>query len=79
MGRVVTCESQSGLDGRLLLDRPQMARELKLARFRNPRIAWTDGSSSKISIRTQLTILARAGSVRRTPRYSSSTTTTCAH
>ncbi len=60
-GRVVTCESQSGLDGRLLLDRPQMARELKLARFRNPRIAWDGRFKQQDSIRTQLTILGEAG------------------
>jgi len=60
-GRVVTCESQSGLDGRLLLKRPHMARELKAARFRNPRIAWDGRFSQQESIKAQLTILSEAG------------------
>lgn len=60
-GRVVSCESQSGLDGRLLLDSPQVARELKLARFRNPRIAWDGRYKQQDSIKTQLSILSEAG------------------
>lgn len=60
-GRVVSCESQSGLDGRLLLESPAVARELKLARFRNPRIAWDGRYSQQDSIKTQLSILFEAG------------------
>jgi len=60
-GRVVSCESQSGLDGRLLLDAPEVARELKLARFRNPRIAWDGRYQQQESIKKQLSILCEAG------------------
>jgi hypothetical protein len=60
-GRVVSCESQSGLDGRLLLDKPHLARDLKQARFRNPRIAWDGRFSQQESIREQLAILKDAG------------------
>ncbi len=44
-GRVVTSESQSGFDGRVLLKKPHLAEMLKAARFRNPRIAWDGGFS----------------------------------
>lgn len=60
-GRVVSCESQSGLDGRLLLESPAVARELKLARFKNPRIAWDGRYSQQDSIKRQLSILCEAG------------------
>lgn len=60
-GRVVSCESQSGLDGRLLLEKPELARELKLARFRNPRIAWDGRFKQQESISKQLAILRDAG------------------
>lgn len=60
-GRVVTSESQSGFDGRVLLKRPDLARMLKRARFRNPRIAWDGGLGEAESIRDQLDILRDAG------------------
>lgn len=60
-GKVVSCESQSGLDGRLLLESPEVARELRLARFRNPRIAWDGRHAQQESIKTQLSILLEAG------------------
>ena len=58
-GRVVTSECQSGFDGRLLT--PELAQKLKLARFRNPRIAWDGGLDEADSIRHQLNLLNNAG------------------
>jgi hypothetical protein len=60
-GRSVSCESQSGLDGRLLLGDPKLARSLKSAHFRNPRIAWDSGLSQRAGVRDQLKILVAAG------------------
>ena len=37
---IIWCESQSGFDGRLLMENPKLAKLLKKARFRYPRIAW---------------------------------------
>lgn len=59
--KVVSCESQSGLDGRLLLERPELAGELKAARFRSPRIAWDGRFAQQESIQEQLAILRNAG------------------
>lgn len=58
---VVYCESQSGLDGRILKQKPHLAYLLKKARFQNPRIAWDGGISSRENIRTQIEILKQAG------------------
>lgn len=38
--RVIQCECQSGLDGRVLIQKPHLARKFKKARFRNIRMAW---------------------------------------
>lgn len=58
-GRRVTCECQSGFDGRLLT--PEIARLLKAARFRNPRFAWDGGFDEADSIKAQLDMLCDAG------------------
>ncbi len=60
-GRVVTCESQSGIDGRLLLEKPALASVLKQARFRSVRIAWDGPVRQSDSINEQLQILVHAG------------------
>lgn len=60
-GRVVTCESQSGFDGRILLRKPRLAQLLKKARFRAPRIAWDGGLADAPRIKKQLEILRAAG------------------
>lgn len=62
-GRVVTSECQSGFDGRLLT--PDLARKLKAARFRNPRIAWDGPLSDMPEIERQLQMLSDAGYSRR--------------
>jgi hypothetical protein len=38
--RVVTCDCQSGFDGRILEEKPHLARLLKKARFSQIRVAW---------------------------------------
>lgn len=58
---VIYCESQSGLDGRILKERPHIASLLKKARFKNPRIAWDVGVSLKNRIKNQIEILLQAG------------------
>lgn len=57
----VYCESQSGLDGRILERKPQLANLLKKARFQNPRIAWDGGISQKDKIKKQIDILLEGG------------------
>lgn len=56
----IYCESQSGLDGRILKNKPHLAHLLKRARFRNPRIAWDGGVASKDKIESQIEILLQA-------------------
>lgn len=58
-GRVITSECQSGFDGRLLT--ADLSRKLKLARFRNPRIAWDGGFEELEEIRHQVDLLEGAG------------------
>ncbi|MFW9875326.1 MAG: Fe-S oxidoreductase [Candidatus Thorarchaeota archaeon] len=57
----VTCESQSGLDGRLLKNDPEIATLLKKARFKNPRIAWDGPYGHWSRIKEQIGILKEAG------------------
>jgi hypothetical protein len=59
--RVITCESQSGIDGRILSERPHLASLLKSARFRNLRIAWDGPFDHAARIRDQIGILVDAG------------------
>jgi hypothetical protein len=61
--RVVYSESQSGLDGRILAKKPYLAKKLKAAHFKNPRIAWDSGISSYNKIENQIGILKEAGYV----------------
>ncbi len=60
-GKHLICESQSGFDGRILLQKPHLARLIKNARFRNVRIAWDWGYSQFKEIKKQLDILVDAG------------------
>lgn len=59
--RAVCCESQSGLDGRLLEKNPNFAVSLKRARFKKPRIAWDGPVSLKNKVEIQIDILKKAG------------------
>lgn len=57
----VICESQSGLDGRLLIKDPEIANFLKKARFQHPRIAWDGPYAHWPKIKTQIQVLKDAG------------------
>ncbi len=58
-GKVVVCESQCGLDGRLLT--PKLAKLLKESRLINPRIAWDHKFSQFSQIEKQISILVDGG------------------
>jgi len=60
-GRRAVCESQSGFDGRIMRQRPELARLIKEANFKVPRIAWDGPYSDVEDIRRQLEILVDAG------------------
>jgi len=55
--KIKWCESQSGFDGRLLIKEPILIKKLKLAGFRNIRIAWDGPYKEKESIKEQIEIL----------------------
>ena len=55
------CESQSGFDGRVLEKNPSLAKLLKTAGFRYPRIAWDWDLNQGPSIKRQIDILLDAG------------------
>lgn len=57
----VHCESQSGLDGRLLIKDPEIAVFLKKARFLHPRIAWDSPYRLWPKIKEQIQVLKDAG------------------
>lgn len=54
-------ESQSGFDGRLLINNPEYAHKMKNAGFKNPKIAWDHHYSDADFIKQQLDILFEAG------------------
>lgn len=60
-GKVKWVESQSGLDGRVLLEKPHLARMIKQAGFRYPRIAWDWGYDQNSYIERQIQVLVEAG------------------
>ena len=62
-GRVVTCEAQCGIDGRLLT--VELACSLKRARFVYPRIAWDHGYEEHDAVARQIEMLLNAGYDRR--------------
>ena len=55
------CESQSGFDGRILIEKPHLAKMLKEAGFRYPRIAWDWEFDKKNEIKEEINILLKAG------------------
>ncbi len=59
--RRLHCESQSGLDGRILIKDPEIAAYLKKARFQHPRIAWDGPYAHWPRIKTQIQVLRDAG------------------
>ncbi len=58
---LLSCESQSGFDGRILLDKPHLAVMLKQAGFIYPRIAWDCDYKQQKRIREELQILNNGG------------------
>lgn len=59
--KILWCEAQSGFDGRILLEKPHVAKMLKAAGFRYPRIAWDWGYDQHRSIKKQIDLLLKAG------------------
>lgn len=59
--KCVICESQSGFDGRILIEKPHLAKLIKDARFISPRIAWDHGYKEWRNIKKQIDILVNAG------------------
>lgn len=60
-GKVVNYECQSGFDGRILQQKPELAKLLKLARFKHPRIAWDGPLYDADNIKKQLDVLEEGG------------------
>lgn len=59
--QILWCESQSGFDGRVLLEKPHLAKMLKEAGFRYTRIAWDWYYSEYSIIEKQISLLKNAG------------------
>ena len=59
--KLIWCESQSGFDGRILLEKPYLAKMIKKAGFRYPRIAWDWNYVEHPDIKKQIDILVDAG------------------
>ena len=60
-GKIKWCESQSGFDGRVLLEEPELAKKIYKAGFRYPRIAWDGQFEDKEKIKRQIEILHEGG------------------
>lgn len=60
-GKIKWYESQSGFDGRVLMEKPELAKMLKLAGFRYPRIAWDHSYDEYPQIMKQINILINGG------------------
>lgn len=54
-------ESQSGFDGRILTKKPYLAKMLKDAGFKNPKIAWDHSFKQYKTIKKQIDILVEGG------------------
>ncbi len=59
--KITYLESQSGFDGRILRKKPYLARMLKDAGFKNPKIAWDYGLVQAPKIKEQIDLLLDAG------------------
>lgn len=60
-GRVIQYEAQSGLDARLLVKKPHLAKMLKAARFHRPRIAWDNALEEYAIVEEAIRLLQEAG------------------
>lgn len=63
--KVIKCDSQSGIDGRILEEKPHLAKMLKKARFSNIRLAWDFGYDQHRKVENWIRILREAGYNRR--------------
>jgi hypothetical protein len=59
--KILSCESQSGFDGRILHEKPHLGVLLKKAGFINPKIAWDGPFSQKKLIKNQIDVLINSG------------------
>lgn len=59
--KITYVESQSGFDGRILREKPYLAKKLKDAGFKNPKIAWDHSLNQKDLIKEQIDILLDGG------------------
>ena len=59
--KIKWCESQSGFDGRILLENPHLGGKIKQAGFKNVRIAWDGKLKDYHSIKKQIDIFINAG------------------
>lgn len=59
--KITYVESQSGFDGRILRKKPHLAKMLKDAGFKNPKIAWDYGIKQAPQIKKQIDLLIEAG------------------
>ena len=58
---ISNCESQSGFDGRILRNKPHLAKLLKNAGFKNPKIAWDGSVKSYKKRKEEIDVLINAG------------------
>ena len=59
--KITYVESQSGFDGRILLKNPHLAKKLKDAGFKNPKIAWDHSVKQSDYIKKQIDVLVEGG------------------
>lgn len=59
--KISWCESQSGFDGRVLIKKPHLAKMIKQAGFRYPRIAWDGVYKIYPYVKNQIDLLVDAG------------------
>ena len=59
--KITRCESQSGFDGRILRKNPKLAKLLKEANFKDPKIAWDGPYGQKKKRKKEIDILVDAG------------------
>lgn len=59
--KITRCESQSGFDGRVLRKNPELAKLLKEANFKDPKIAWDGPYRRKKKRKEEIDVLVNAG------------------
>ena len=64
-GKILWCEPQSGIDGRILIKNPELAFLMKKANFKNIRISWDGNYEDYINIEKQVNLLRKVGYIER--------------